>query len=319
MTGAPQPALAALAAVSRDRAAREGLERQAGLVRGRLAQAAARVEQARAGLVREQRDVERLESLSMTRILAGLRGSRQVDLDREQAEAQAARYAVAEAEARAAVEQRELESLQARIAALGDLDARHREALETREAEVAADPGAAATRVRLGDLATSAGTLRAEVDELIEATAAAGHAGVALEHAARLLGDAGGWATYDTFLGGGAISDLMKYERLDRAGALMREADHALGRLAAELADVGIGAVGNVGITEMARAFDIWFDNVFSDWAVRSRIEQAAARVAQLRHGVAEVGRELDRRLGAAQASLSALEEERQRLLLEGA
>ena len=313
---APNGALAELQAVARERAERQGLERQLELVAGRHAEALGRVEQARAGLAREQEDVDRLESMSVTRILAGLRGSRQADLDREQAEAQAARYAVAEAEARAAVEGRELESLRSRIAAYGDLDGRHRAALEAREAEVAADPAQQATRTRLTEVAATAGTLRAEVDELIEATAAAGHAGVALEHAARLLGDAGGWATYDTFLGGGAIGDMMKYERLDRAGALMREADQALGRLAAELADVGIGAVGNVGITEMTRAFDIWFDNVFADWAVRERIAQASARVGQLRHGVAEVARELDRRLAAAQASLAGLEEERQRLLV---
>ncbi len=54
----------------------------------------------RAELDDETRDVGKLESFSLTRIVAGLRGSRATDLEREQAEAQAADLRVAEAQAR---------------------------------------------------------------------------------------------------------------------------------------------------------------------------------------------------------------------------
>ena len=76
-------------------------------VRGRLARARQEEEVAQAATVRARQDlateetgVRRLESYSPTRIWAALRGSRDADLDREQAERQAAEYAVARAKAR---------------------------------------------------------------------------------------------------------------------------------------------------------------------------------------------------------------------------
>src|SRR5690606_784355 len=127
---------------------------------------------------------------------------------------------------------------------------------------------------------------------------------------------AGGWATYDTFFGGGMVTDMMKYDRLDRAGALMQQADAALAHLATELADVGVDAVGGIGITQMTQAFDVWFDNIFSDWAVRDRIRQAAARVDHLLAAVVATEDDLRQRRAQAGAGLSAIAAERERLLI---
>ena len=73
---------------------------RARLARARSAEASAHdLVRARPKLADEEADVRRLESYSPTRIWAALRGSRDADLDREQAEQQAAEYAVARAEA----------------------------------------------------------------------------------------------------------------------------------------------------------------------------------------------------------------------------
>ncbi|HYH35145.1 MAG TPA: hypothetical protein VD814_08360, partial [Nocardioides sp.] len=270
-----EDALTGLAQLARARTERDGLLAQLEVTRTRRDAARERLAQARSRLDDEQADVAALESMSMTRILAGLRGSRSADLDREQAEAAAARYAVAEAEARLAVEEREIASLEQRVAEHGDLDARRAELLAQREREVRDDPRSAATVARLEELAERLGVLQAESAQLAEADAAGRRAHEALHQAAQHLGSAGSWATYDTFFGGGLVADMVKHDRLDRAGALMQEADAALARLAGELADVGVGAVGGVGVTDFTRALDVWFDNIFSDWAVRDRIERA--------------------------------------------
>jgi hypothetical protein len=251
----------------------------------------------------------------MTRILAGLRGRRDADLSREQAEAEAARYAASEATARRVAADREVGDLERRLVALGDLEARREELASQREREIAADPAAGATVQALAELASRAGAKQAEIVQLGEALTAATAARIALGEAATLLGKAGDWATYDTFLGGGLVTDLVKYDRLDGAGALMRQADLALAHLATELADVGIGAVGEIGVTELARVFDVWFDNIFSDWAVRDRIRQASGRVTALIGGVDLTAREVQRRLGLARTALDDLRAERERLL----
>lgn len=311
-------ALDELQAVAQAVRERDGLMTQAALARTRAEQQRARLAEVQARLTAEQADVRKLESFSMTRILAGLSGRRDADLDRERAEVQAAEYAVAREQAGLHRDETEVASLESRIQAYGDLATRHRQALDAREAEVRADTSATVSHQRLTELAAEAGRRQGEIVELGQAVEAARAADRALAQAQQLLGDADGWATYDTFFGGGMISDVVKYDKLDAAARVMRQADAALGVLAQELADVGIGAVGEVGISSMTRTFDVFFDNIFSDWAVKSRIQEAAGRVHHLRQGVAQTGRELDRRTAEARGALDALARERAGLLETG-
>lgn len=311
------PALDALADLARQQAEQDGLEVQLAVADRRLEAATERCARTTEALAGELEDVARLEDVSMTRILASLRGRRDTDLDRERAEAEAARYAAAEAESRRRAARADVDSLVARIAALGDLTARRIALLEQREAEVAADPAARATAARLDEVATSLGRLEAEQQQLEEAIEAARAAAHSLDRAARHLGSASDWSTFDTFLGGGMLTDMAKYDNLDKAGALMREADAALGHLATELADVRMTSVGGIEVTQLTGFFDVWFDNIFSDWAVRERIREAAGRVAQARTGVGRTGIELEQRLSACQAEVERLRARREELLEE--
>ncbi len=169
---------------------------------------------------------------------------------------------------------------------------------------------------RLTELADRVGELRARDVQLVEADDAGREAADVLEQTAQHLGSASAWSTYDTFFGGGMVSSMVKHDKLDRAAGLMRRADAALSRLGSELADVGVDAVGDIGITSMTRALDIWFDNIFSDWAVRERITQASERVHGLQRQLSEVGRRLADMRQEVDAGLAEAEAERERLLL---
>ncbi|MBB6626021.1 hypothetical protein H5V45_01690 [Nocardioides sp. KIGAM211] len=253
-------------------------------VRARLTRAAAAeaeaqqaVAAARQGLADEQADVRALETFSPTRIWATLRGARDTELDRERAEQQVAEYAVARAESSAAVCRQEVVRAEAELAALGDVDGALDKAMAAKELWLRSVPGPAGERlVALAD--EVAGAL-AELTEVREAIAAGEAAAGALERVRRKLGAASDWATYDTFLGGGLITDAIKYNRMDEAQRLLHDADGALRHLSTELADVGVKAVvQGLSVDGLTQAFDVWFDNIFSDWAVRDRITQAARR-----------------------------------------
>jgi hypothetical protein len=137
-----------------------------------------------------------------------------------------------------------------------------------------------------------------------------------LEAARRTLASAGDLATYDTFLGGGMFGDMMKYDRMDQAQRLLHDADQALRHLSVELKDVGMSAVVNgLAVDGLTQTFDVWFDNIFSDWSVRTRImdagrgtEAAARMVHEIRGRLAQQERDL----AAREAALVA---ERERLL----
>jgi hypothetical protein len=234
-----------------------------------------RVQRLRGRLADEAKDVEALESFSPARIWATLRGSRTTDLERERAEHEAARYEVAEAEARRDTVRRYVESVQAQIHALGDVVDVHRRALEAKEAwALAHDPTLAAA---LDELARERGEIVAAQKETAEAYAAGEAALAVVEEALELLGKAESWSTFD-MLGGGALTDMMKYARMDEAAKVLHRADVALGRFTRELADVGATAVGNLQVDTTTRAFDVFFDNIFTDMAVRSRIQDASRR-----------------------------------------
>ncbi len=276
MTDVPQ-VNADLERAAADRQEHSGLTRRLQAAAAHLESEERRLDDLRHRLLDETGDVEKLESFSPTKIWATLKGSHAGDLERETAEREAARYELAVAEARRDVAQRDRDSVQARLNDLGDVEGRYARALTAKEEWVAANGGV--TAAALAEIAERRGMLLAQDKEAREAFAAGAAARDLLTHAQELLGSAQSWSTWDTFGGGGLLSDMAKYDKIDQATEVLRRADLALTSFSQELADVGLPAMGSVRIDDMTRAFDIFFDNIFSDMAVRSRIQNAGRQV----------------------------------------
>jgi hypothetical protein len=306
--------LAELAALMRERELAQN--RRAGLI-ARLEGQSAELDELRTRYAVEQRDVDRLEGLSLTRVLVALRGSREGDLDRERAEAEAARYRVAEAESRRAAIRTEIDATEARLAELAGVPARYEDAVDDKERYLRSTGGPRA--VALMVLAEERGRIEAEVRELDEARRAADVAGQALGELRRQLDSAGGWSTYDTFFGGGVVSSMMKHDRLDGAARAAAYADRCLAVLRAELADVGVAPsmAPTIGVDGFTRFADVWFDNIFTDMAVREHIKRAQWNAERSWRMVGAVHQGVSQREAAAPARLGAAEAERRRLLID--
>jgi hypothetical protein len=122
---------------------------------------------------------------------------------------------------------------------------------------------------------------RDQLREVQEAQRACEAALSSLHAAQSKVDSARSWGTYDTWFGGGLFSSLIKHDRIGQAEDYMRSVDAALDRLRRELADVHMGgvAVGGVGVSDLTRTLDVWFDNFFSDLAVQSRLKDADRRL----------------------------------------
>src|SRR5690606_15613549 len=84
-----------------------------------------------------------------------------------------------------------------------------------------------------------------------------------------------GWSTYDTFFGGGLIADLAKYNKLDNANKFVSRISAATKDMKKELKDVEMTLEHNLEIISGSEQFfDIAFDNIFSDWSIRGKIEK---------------------------------------------
>lgn len=263
----------------------------------------------------ERTDVERLEGMSLARVLAAL-AAREERLARERAEADAAGYRAAEAAARLEAVRREVAAAGDRLAALEPAPRAYAAVLDEKERYLtgSGDRRGAA----LLALADERGRLMAELKETVEAVRAADAATAALSDVEDMLRSASGWSTYDTWFGGGMISSSVKHDRMDEAAQAAAIADQRLAVLRFELADVtgpALGTAPQLALSGGTKFVDVWFDNFFTDLAVADRIRQAQQQVTDSAEIVERLRGRLTARARAAQGRLAAIEAERERLL----
>ncbi|HUZ36145.1 MAG TPA: hypothetical protein VMV17_07445 [Streptosporangiaceae bacterium] len=284
-------------------------------LRSRRGELFAKVAELRADAAAGEADVGRLEGLTLSRVLASMRGARDEELARERAEVQAARYRLGQAAALLEAIGREEDAARARLAGLASAPATYAAVLAEKERHISesGDPRAG----HLMELADERGRLTAEIREIAEAVQAADAAGQALAQVQERLDSASGWSTYDTFFGGGAISSAIKHSRLDEAAQAAAHADQLLAVLRTELADIDavMPVTARLPVEGVTKFVDIWVDNFFTDLAVRDRINQARDNVTRAARLVAVVRTQLAQRDTQAYARLAAIGKERQDVL----
>jgi len=263
---------------------------------------------------KEHRDVERMERVSLSSVWASLRGTKEEDLRREKAEEQAALLKMQEAERQLAEIQAEIEERHRRLRETEGCEAHYEAVLREKEREYRAKDPALAEK--LAELERRRLEVTSRRQELLEAYAAGREALSRIQSALNSLDSAAGWSTWDVF-GGGLISDVMKYSHMDDAQRLMESAQGALRRYQAELADVAVTARFDLQPGGFTRTMDIFFDNIFSDWAVRDRIGQSLNQLAYIEDQVGRMQVQLELDLDETASALAALEEEWKALVAE--
>jgi chromosome segregation ATPase len=276
---------------------------------------AAELEAARQEYAGAEQDVGRLEHLSLTRVLSALRGSREDTLAREKAQAEAARYRVAEAQHRLEAVQAELARLESRQTELAGAARAYTDALAAKERYLtsSADPRGA----RLLTLAEERGRLTAELDELHRAGDDAEAAAHALAEVHDRLGTAAGWSTFDTYLDHSMVANAVKHDRIDQAAQAARGADQLLARLRSDLADLG-RLEPTAPTLEIAAGFrfaDVFFNNIFTDLAVGQQIRDAQGNVDRSGQQVRTLQDRLTEQIAAVTGQLGAIDAERAQLL----
>lgn len=263
----------------------------------------------------EEKDVERLEHVSLSRVFAALKGSREEALVREKAEADAARIKVGDAKARLDAVSAEHQAALDRLGQLASAPDAYTAVLAEKERHLTEsdDP----RRATLLNLADERGRLNAELAEMSNALQATHAARQALSVVEDKLGSASGWNAYDTYFGGGMIATAMEHSRLDDAAAAAAEADRHMAVLRTDLTELDQVAATSplVTLSSATKFVDLWFNNIFTDLAVRDRIKQGQQNVAQSMHMVDAVAERLHAKSGEVQSRLTEIEAQRRDLL----
>ena len=250
--------------------------------------------------VEEQDDVNRLEGRSLARYFYTLLGSLDEKLDAERAGARAAAVehdaVLAELEdVNAAVSEAESE-----LAGLSGCEERYDKAVSAKAEYLKKSGSPLADRLR--GIEKRAAYNERQTRETDEAIRAGEAACAAAERVVKSLSSASTWSTIDIF-SDSFLADVVKYGRIDDAQRAMEQLRIALRRFGTELADVG-GRL-ETGMGDLLTFADIFFDNIFTDFAVSSRINMALYEA-----------REVEERV---QRSLSSLHALRGRLETEAA
>ncbi|MFC5601823.1 hypothetical protein [Sporosarcina koreensis] len=160
--------------------------------------------------------------------------------------------------------------------------------------------------------------VRSLVREIDEAYEAGDKAKRALDAALDKLGNAEGLSVWDTFLGGGLIVSALKYSEMNSSDDHVHRAQRALRHYETELMDVQNAATEsfNVNHNDFFTFTDIFFDNIFSDWAVHSRITDAKSKLNTVLHDVRRVQDQLRRKRDEAMEELNRLDQQEKDIIV---
>jgi hypothetical protein len=131
------------------------------------------------------------------------------------------------------------------------------------------------------------------------------------------LGSAESLGTWDLF-GGGMLVSMAKRSRVETALELVDSLHRALDKLRSEVSDLteAIVVPNGLEVGSGSWGFDVWFDNVFSDWKMQGRIQQTVNNVAKIKQSLAALESHLASELASAQARQAIASDELDALIL---
>jgi hypothetical protein len=258
-------------------------------------------------LAKEEADVRRLEGLSLTAMFHELLGSKADRLSKEKQEVIAAKLRYDQAAHEVASLQREVERLEAAIAALGDPETAYARALAEKEARIGGAARDGAARLT-GELAA----LNSDIKEIGEAVAAGNDVLAGLDNVIAYFRSASNWGIVD-LVGGGIIVTAVKHSKIDRAKAGINDVQNRLGRFKRELADLRTGpdSAWRIEISSFEKFADFLFDGLIFDWIVQSKIQKSLAAAREMRGRVEAMVENLRRELAAKQTARDETERKR--------
>ncbi len=227
-------------------------------------------------LDKEELDVKKLEGLSLKGIFLAVIGNKEDSLDKEKGEFIAAKLKYDECCNSIRVLQLELDDYYRQLRDIGNANNDYENLIRKKE-QLVMQANDKNTREIL-DLMEQAADIKSDLRELQEAIVAGNSVLASLENAASSLDSAEGWGTWD-MLGGGLISDIAKHSHIDEAVAYIGDAKGKLNRLRRELADVNVRDDISVDISSFDKFADFFFDGIFADWNVQSKIKNSAHSV----------------------------------------
>lgn len=264
-------------------------------------------------LDKEEKDVDKLEQLSLTGLFAAVLGTKEEKLEKERQEYLSVKLKYDASQKLIQDLKKELNMLEKQMAPLKNIEEKYQQLLKKKEEVLKTKEGTASRELFI--IAEEEGRLASRRKELQEAEEAAQEVMQSLDDLLGTLNSAANWGVWD-MLGGGLISTAIKHSKIDDAREQIIVVQQNLNRLERELTDIKIYADLGIDIGALASFADYFFDGLITDWVVQSRINEAEKRTQELRGQVTAIWNSVKDQINEVIKKASELAKDK-RLLIE--
>lgn len=219
---------------------------------------------------KEERDVEQLERFSLSALFAKLTGTLDERTEKEKSEAYAASVKYVAAMGEAELVREDLRRTSEALSVLGNYERKYHQILEEKKRELTECETEEGRRIL--ELEQQKADYKGQLKEIDEAISAGNSAMGGIARIEESLKSAKNWSTWD-MVGGGMASDMMKHSRLNEAQRQAEELQRQLRKFKIELADIQVDCELQLQIEGFLKFADFFFDGIFVDWTVHSKIE----------------------------------------------
>ncbi|GAA0719692.1 hypothetical protein GCM10008905_08070 [Clostridium malenominatum] len=255
----------------------------------------------------EEKDVERLQSLSITGLFYSVLGNKEQQLEKERQEYLGAKLKYEECCSLITTLEKELISYNEELNEYANVHEQYEELMKSKEKLIL--QGNDLKAKKLMELTEKTSDLKSNIKETKEAINAGERVREAFGKVISSLESAKGWGQWD-MLGGGFLATAAKHSKIDEAKNYVHEAQRLLGVFRRELSDVNLSSNIDINVGSFATFADYFFDGLISDWVVQSRINDSLNNVYATSDNVNKLLNVLGRNLNDFERELRGVEEE---------
>lgn len=225
---------------------------------------------------KEEKDVQKLEGLSLTNLFYSFLGRKLEKLDKEKQEALAAKLKYDQAVETLQEIKNECLEIEQEMQDISAAEEQYRALLLEKETLLKGQH--TAWSEEFFQLSDQLQDLKAEMKEYHEAIEVGDKALTSIHNAIEALDKAKGWATWDMF-GGGMISTAIKHGHIEDARDYIHKAQTRLRHFEQELADIRQISQMKIEMGSFLTFADYFFDGFIVDWVVHGRISDSLEQV----------------------------------------
>ncbi|MGV3466339.1 MAG: hypothetical protein ACO1OT_13730 [Heyndrickxia sp.] len=263
-------------------------------------------------IYKDNKDIQKLETLSLTNLLVTLAGNKEDRLDKDKQNVIKAQIKLDTAKKSLNDIVHALETLKIKLTSVQDSEDRYEKILWEKEQLIINSYSPYSNE--LYELSNREADIFVYIDELKEALEAGEKVNFALGNAIQSLEKAENWGTFD-MLGGGVLASSVKHNHLDDARDYVHDAQSKMRRFQKELLDVNEITGLQIEISSMLKFADFFFDGLIVDWMVQGKIRESLQQAEVQQSKLNNILAELKSQLKENETKLESVKEARKELV----